>query len=192
MSSAGFRFGDAQACSGLEGGPVQKGKSIWHALRADCSPGCVAAVLDDPGPLENTREGVMGRVHAGTFVTHRAESCKRLFNIMSRMGVVLIKAPPCTGKTSQLQLLKRWLRARPSHLEVVHISFLTLTARDDVVNFIERHANCSWQDITACAERRIPSTQRWAASQWQRRPACWYWCCEPVKGFCEEAAHPAL
>ncbi len=115
----------------------------------------MTAVLDDLGPLENTREGVMGRVQAGTFVTLRADSCARLFNIMSKKCVVLIKALPCTGKTSQLQLLKRWLRAHARHIEAVHISFLTLTARDDVVNLVERHANCSWQDITAAASSLI-------------------------------------
>ena len=114
----------------------------------------MTAVLDDLGPLENTHEGVMGRVQAGTFVTLRADSCARLFNIMSKKCVVLIKALPCTGKTSQLQLLKRWLRAHARRIEAVHISFLTLTARDDLVNCVERHANCSWQDITAGAEKR--------------------------------------
>ena len=72
---------------------------------------------------------------------------------MSELGVVLIKAPPCTGKTSQLQLLKLWLRAHHPDFEVVHISFLTLTARDDVVKFIKRRANYSWEDITAGAEK---------------------------------------
>ena len=61
-------------------------------------------------------------MQAGTLVTRREQSCERLFNVMSKTGVVLIKAPPCTGKTSQLQLLKLWLKAR--RLEVVHISFL--------------------------------------------------------------------
>ena len=98
----------------------------------------------------------MGRMHAGTFVTHRAQSCGRLYQIMSELGVVLIKAPPCTGKTSQLQLLKLWLRAHHPDFEVVHISFLTLTARDDVVKFIKRHANYSWEDITAGAEKSDP------------------------------------
>ena len=103
----------------------------------------MTAVLREPGPLENTCYGVMGRVQAGTFVTLRAESCERLFRIMSKRGVVFIKAPSCTGKTSQLQLLRRWLDARG--LEAVYISFLLLGARDDVVEFIERRAKCSWQ-----------------------------------------------
>ena len=119
----------------------------------------MAAVLDHLASLENTREGVMGRMQARTHVTHRAQSCERLFNIMSKTDVVLIKAPPCTGKTSQLQLLKLWLKARS--LEVVHISFLTLTAGEDVLEFIERHAKpYSWQDITAGTARIRRSRQR--------------------------------
>ena len=125
---------------------------------ADCCPGCMTAVLREPGPLENTCYGVMGRVQAGTFVTLRAESCERLFRIMSKRGVVFIKAPSCTGKTSQLQLLRRWLDARG--LEAVYISFLLLGARDDVVEFIERRTKCSWQDIIAGAETTGSSTQR--------------------------------
>ena len=134
-------------------------------------------------------------MHAKTFVTLREESCERLFNIMSTKGVVLIKAPPCTGKTSQLQLMKLWLSDQPSDqpLEVIHISFLLLDDQDDVVDFIKSRAKpTSWDDIKAGAETDRPSTQRQAASQRQRQLACWYGCCELVKGFCWEAAHRVM
>ena len=94
------------------------------------------------------------------FVTLREESCERLFNIMSTKGLVLIKAPPCTGKTSQLQLMNLWLSDQPSGqpLEVIHISFLLLDDQDDVVEFIERRAKpTSWNDIKAGAEIDRPS-----------------------------------
>ena len=100
---------------------------------------------------------------------------------MSQTGVVLIKAPPCTGKTSQLQLLSRWLRARSR--EVVHISFPLLLAKEDVLDFIERHDKLRWGNITAGAETSGPSVQRWALSQWQCYHACWYCCCVPVNVF---------
>ena len=121
-------------------------------------------------------------MQAKTFVTLREESCERLFNIMRKKGVVLIKAPPCTGKTSQLQLMKLWLSDQP--LEVIHISFLLLDDQDDAVEFIERRAKpTSWDDIKAGAETDRPSTQRQAASQRQRQLACWFGCCKLVKAF---------
>ena len=109
----------------------------------------VTAVLNDFGPLKNPSEGVMGRLQAGTYHTLRAESCARLFDIAQNCGCVLIKAPPYTGKTSQLQLLMRWLTTRS--FCVAYVTFLTLRPEDNVLDFIARHVGRSWEDIASGA-----------------------------------------
>ena len=107
------------------------------------------AVFNDFGPLKNRSEGVMGRLRAGTYHTLRADSCARLFHIVQECGCVLIKAPPCAGKTSQLQLLMQWLKTK--YICVAFVTFLTLRPEDNVLNFIARRVHRSWEDIEAGA-----------------------------------------
>ena len=117
------------------------------------------AVFNDFGPLKNPSEGVMGRPRAGTYHTLRADSCARLFHIAQECGCVLIKAPPYTGKTSQLQLLMQWLQTES--VCVAFVTFLTLRPEDNVLNFIARRVHRSWEDIEAGATELCANISIW-------------------------------
>ena len=125
------------------------GRLYGLLLDLTAAPMSVTAVFAGFGPLKNPSEGVMGRLRAGTYHTLREESCARLFNIVQECGCVLIKAPPCTGKTSQLQLLMRWLEGRG--VRVAYITFLTLRPEHNVLDFVARHVDCDWEEIEAGA-----------------------------------------
>lgn len=123
--------------------------TLYGLLQFTAAPMSVTAVFADFGPLKNPSEGVMGRLRAGTYHTLRAESCARLFDIAQDNGCVLIKAPPYTGKTSQLQLLMQWLTTKGYC--VAYVTFLTLRPKDNVLDFIAHHVHRSWEDIAAGA-----------------------------------------
>ena len=61
--------------------------------------------------IGNRSEGVWGR----RYMTKRAATCSKVIDLAEHHGVILIKAPPQSGKTSLLQLLKVALQERGSN-----------------------------------------------------------------------------
>ena len=71
-------------------------------------------------------EGINSRLHYGYF-TARAATCRQVLDKLIRVGAVLLRSPPATGKTSLCQLIVRIANLSPTFQAAYYVSCAAVT-----------------------------------------------------------------
>ncbi|KAJ3267693.1 hypothetical protein HDV01_004442, partial [Terramyces sp. JEL0728] len=72
-------------------------------------------------------------------VVFRKDKCKECFSCLDNEKVVLLRAPPYSGKTSFATLLERYAKESRKYDFVYSISFLAISKGEDVLKYLENH-----------------------------------------------------
>ena len=80
-------------------------------------------------------------------VVFRKEKCEDCLLHLKNENVVLLRAPPYSGKTSFATLLKYFATESKKYESVYSISFLTLSNEEDVLQYLDNHLKIPFMDL---------------------------------------------
>lgn len=89
-----------------------------------------AGYTDQLVGLGGRNEGVVSRMANGYF-TRRTETCRSVLTMLQQLGVVMMYAPPHSGKTSLCQLVTNMARASSVFQQVYHFGCAAASNTDE-------------------------------------------------------------